>query len=57
MTFVEPHYLIRLINTIISLGVSFVFSPEDLRVDSIGTHLVENAIGIARSNSFDTRWC
>lgn len=57
LTFIETHYLIRLINTIISLGVSFVFGPEDLRADSIGTHLVENAIGIARSNSFDPRWC
>lgn len=55
LTFLETHYAKRTINTLISLGMVLLFCPDDLRMDSIGTHLVENSIGIARSASFDLR--
>lgn len=53
LTFLETHYVVRLINTIVALGIALLFGPPDLRTDAIGTHLVENVIGIARSASFD----
>lgn len=55
LTFLETHYAKRTINTLISLGIVLLFGPNDLRTDSIGTHLVENFIGITRSASFDRR--
>ena len=44
------------INLIVAIGVALMFGPDNLRMDSLGTHLVENTIGIARSASFDPRW-
>ena len=51
----EPSYIRRMIHTCLSFGISMVFGPGHVRLDALGTHLVENAIGIARcvSNSSD----
>ena len=51
----EPSYIRRMIHTCLSFGISMVFGPRHVRLDDLGTHLVENAIGIARcvSNSSD----
>ena len=54
VTFAEPSYIKRMIHTCIALGISLVNGPQHVRLDSIGTHLVENAIGIARSVSNST---
>lgn len=56
ITFTEFHYAKRTLNTIVALGVAVRFGPPDLRMDAIGSHLVENSIGLARSSSFDPRW-
>lgn len=56
LTYLETHYVIRTINTIIALGIAFQFGPPDLRTDAVGTHIVENQIGVARSTSTDPRW-
>ena len=54
--FSRPHYVRRMINTLCAFGVALVFGSDALRMDSLGTHLVENAIGIARSTSSDHRY-
>ena len=57
ITFNERHYVKRLLNTLAAFGVCLRFSEGPLRLDSLGTHLVENSIGIARSTSNgDTRY-
>ena len=56
ITFAELHYAKRILNTIVALGVAIRFGPPDLRMDAIGSHLVENSIGLARSSSYDPRW-
>ena len=33
LTFLETHYVIRTINTLVSLGIAFLFGPDDLRID------------------------
>ena len=53
----EAHYIRRIMNTIVALGILVSLEDDHVRMDAIGTHLVENAIGIARSTSFDPRWC
>lgn len=49
VTIAEPVYFKRMLHTCLALGVSFVFGPRTLRLDSIRTHLVENSIALARS--------
>ena len=56
ITVAESHYFKRILNTIAGLAIAVAYGPHFIRLDSIGTHLVENAIGIARSASFDPRW-
>lgn len=38
------------------MGIALHFGDERLRLDALGTHLVEKVIGIARQTSFDHRW-
>ena len=47
----EPIYFKRILHTCLAFGISLVFGPTNVRLDSIGTHLVENAIGLARTIS------
>lgn len=56
LTFAESNSVKRIINTIIALGIAIYFGPDNLRVDSVGSHLVENSIGNARAISSDPRW-
>ena len=56
LTFSESHYAKRMLNTLCAFGVVIGFGSDSLRLDSIGTHLVENTIGLARSTSTDPRW-
>ena len=46
----------RMLNTLVAFGVSLTFGCDNIRMDSLGTHLVENAIGIARATSSDPRF-
>lgn len=55
LTFTKSHYARRMLNTLCTFGVALNFGSDSIRMDSIGTHLVENAIGIARSTSADPR--
>ena len=54
ITFTEPSYAKRMMHTCLALGIAIEFGPKDLRLDAIGTHLLENTIGIARSVSNST---
>ena len=54
--FTEELYIIRILNTLVAFGIALVFGEDNIRMDSLGTHLVENAIGIARQDSNDPRW-
>ena len=54
--FSRGHYVRRMLNTLCAFGVTLVFGSNSVRMDSLGTHLVENAIGIARSTSSDHRY-
>ena len=56
LTIAEEHYVRRILNTLVSFGIALRFSDNRLRLDALGTHLVENLIGIARQTSFDPRW-
>ena len=47
----EPIYLKRILHTCLAFGISLFYGPTNVRLDSIGTHLVENAIGLARTIS------
>lgn len=51
ITFNDKHYTRRTLNTLLAFGVCLRFGTGYLRLDSLGTHLVENSIGIARSAS------
>ena len=55
-TFAKAHYVKRMLNTIAAFGAVLFFGGNKTRMDSLGTHLVENAIGIARSTSADPRY-
>ena len=52
----EPGYIKRMMHTCLGLGISLLFGPRTLRLAAIGTHTVENAIGIARSISNSTKY-
>lgn len=56
VTVAEPGYIKRMMHTCIALGISIIFGPKYLRLDSIGTHLLENSIGIGRSVSNSTEY-
>ena len=51
IVFAEPSYAKRMLHTCLALGIAINFGPAQTRLDAIGTHLLENAIGIARSVS------
>ena len=55
-TITEPAYVIRMLHTCIALAISLRHGPRFVRMDALGTHLVENRIGIARASSHDPRW-
>lgn len=56
VTLAEPVYIKRMMNTCLALGIAMSFGPKTLRLDAIGTHLIENQIGIARSTSNNTAY-
>ena len=51
ITIAESGYFQRMLHTCIAFGIVISHGPQFVRLDSIGTHLVENAIGIARTTS------
>lgn len=55
LTFAETGTLERIMSTIISYSCAFQHSPNQLRTDSLGTHIVEQMIGNGRHGG-DTRW-
>ena len=55
-TFCDSHYTRRILNTLVMFGVVLMFGCENMRMDALGTHLVENSIGIARASSNDPRY-
>ena len=55
-TFSDAHYASRMLNTLVVFGVTLRFGCENVRMDALGTHLVENCIGIARASSSDPRY-
>ena len=56
VVFCEAHFVKRMLNTLVAFGVALSFGAENIRLDALGTHLVENQIGIARSTSNDPRY-
>ena len=56
VTFAEPTYAKRIMHSCLALGISILFGPDTVRLDAVGTHLVENNIGIARSLSNSTKF-
>ena len=56
ITCAEPAYFKRMMHTLIAYGIALSYGPRHLRLDAIGTHLLENAIGIARSTSNSTEY-
>ena len=56
VVFTEELYVIRNINTLVAFGVAFIFGDDEMRMNALGTHLVENSIGLARQDSSDPRW-
>ena len=55
-TFSDRQYASRILNTLVFFGVALTFGAENIRMDALGTHLVENAIGLARAASSDPRY-
>lgn len=51
ITFNDKHYAKRILNTLAAFGVCLGCGSSHLRLDSMGTHPVENSIGVARSGS------
>ena len=56
VTFATPQAAKRMLNTLAAFSLALTFSDENIRMDSLGTHLVENVIGIARATSSDPRY-
>ena len=56
VTIAEPNFIKRMMHSCLALDVSMVFGPTLLRLDSLGTHLVENSIGVARSTANSTQY-
>ena len=55
-TFSDQQYASRILNTLAFFGVALTFGAENIRMDALGTHLVENSIGLARAASSDPRY-
>ena len=55
VTFAESCSLKRILCTLVALGSAFQIHPENLRTDSLGTHIVEQKIGQGRADG-DARW-
>lgn len=53
---IETGYLYRIINSLIAFGISIAYQEGDMRFGALGTHIVENIIGLARQDSSDPRW-
>lgn len=53
VTFCDTQYTRRMLNTLDVFGLALQYSSDNIRLDCLGTHLVENSIGIARSASSD----
>ena len=51
IVFAEPDFVKRMLHTCLALGIAVNYGPKSTRLDAVGTHLVENAIGIARTVS------
>ena len=51
VVFSEPSFIRRMMHTCLALGISINYGPKITRLDAVGTHLVENTIGIARTVS------
>lgn len=56
VTIHEKQYAIRMKITLITTDLTLLFTSDFVRIDSIGTHLIENNIGLARQTSSDLRW-
>ena len=56
VTITERSYVIRMLHTCIGLAIAVRHGPKRVRMDAIGTHLVENCIGNARAAMNDPRW-
>lgn len=56
VTIAEPSFIKRMLHSCLSFGLSLTFGPNLVRLDAMGTHLVENAIGVARSTANSTRY-
>ena len=54
--FSRSHYVKRMLNTLCAVGLTLGFGSDSLRMDSLGTHMVENVIGLARTTSSDPRY-
>ena len=52
ITFNDNHHAKRILNTLAAFGVCLSWGSGNLRLDSMGTHPVENSIGVARAGSF-----
>ena len=52
----DAHFVKRMLNTLAAFGVALRFGANNIRLDALGTHLVENAIGVARATSSDPRY-
>ena len=55
-TLTEDTYLARTIHTCVAFGIVLRHGPRNVRLDALGTHLVENRIGNARGTCNDPRW-
>ena len=56
ITLAEPNFIKRMMHSALSFGISMLFGPRNLRLDAMGTHLVENSIGVARSTANSTKF-
>ena len=56
VTLAEPNFCKRMLHSCLALGICLRFGPRTLRLDAIGTHIVENSIGIARSVANSTKY-
>ena len=56
VTIAEPAYIKRMMHTCLAVGIAILFGPNTLRLDALGTHLVEDAIGISRTVANSTKY-
>ena len=56
VTLAEPNFCKRMLHSCLAFGICLRFGPRTLRLDAIGTHIVENSIGIARSVANSTKY-